>query len=191
MLFLRPIHQERCPLTSVAIKGVHIGISPLHGAPSHRGSHFRGGVPCAVMGCLPPTGWYTMDGTMLVEDGKEDVSSWGSCLDTYLTLSTCRQQMEVLLRKCDPLWEGAPCKGLMPMCIPLCLDGYTCQGTPSLIDGPQIKPSHQLEPLHVEGQPSPLSTPRQLDSLDTRGARGRPAGGPRTAVTRTGRGAIS
>ena len=36
-LHLRSILQGRCPLTSEAIKGVHIGISPLHGDPSHRG----------------------------------------------------------------------------------------------------------------------------------------------------------
>ena len=38
------------------------------------------------------------------------------------------------------------------------LDGYTCQGTPSLMDGPQIKPSHQVE--HWRGvSPWPLDDP--------------------------------
>ena len=41
-LYLRSIHQGRCPLTSVAIKGVHTGISPLHGAPSIQGSFAPG-----------------------------------------------------------------------------------------------------------------------------------------------------
>ena len=47
-LYLRSIHQGRCPLTSVAIKGEHTGISPLHGAPSHRGYHVRASWRCPL-----------------------------------------------------------------------------------------------------------------------------------------------
>ena len=52
-LYLRSIHQGRCPLTSVAIKGVHIGISPLHSAPSSAASHLTmmfGGRRCGHHG---------------------------------------------------------------------------------------------------------------------------------------------
>jgi hypothetical protein len=35
------------------------------------------------------------------------------------------------------------------------LDGYTCQGTPSLMDGPQIKSSYQVEPPVHAWKPQP------------------------------------
>ena len=44
----------------------------------------------------------------------------------------------------DPLVGGSTVQGTDANVHSL--DGYTCQGTPSLIDGPQIKPSHQVEP---------------------------------------------
>ena len=44
------------------------------------------------------------------------------------------------------------------------LDGYTCQGTPSLMDGPQIKPSHQVEPPVHAWKPQPqLSSCRAVE----------------------------
>ena len=47
------------------------------------------------------------------------------------------------------------------------LDGYTCQGTPSLMDGPQIKPSHQVEPPVHAWKPQPqLSSCRAVEAVE-------------------------
>ena len=60
----------------------------LHGAPSHRGYHVRASWRCPLRSDgVPLSHWVVHHGcTMLVEDGKEDASSWASCLDTYDTL---------------------------------------------------------------------------------------------------------
>ena len=54
------------------------------------------------------------------------------------------------------------------------LDGYTCQGTPSLKNGPQIKPSHQVEPPVHAWKPQPqLSSCRAVElSRVCQGCRG-------------------
>ena len=58
----------------------------LHGAPSHRGYHVRGGVPCAVMGCLSPTGWHTKGDNMFMEVAKK-MPHHGATLLTHMTTS--------------------------------------------------------------------------------------------------------
>ena len=58
----------------------------LHGAPSIQGSHPRGGVPCAVMGCLPPIGWHTKGDTMFMEVAKK-MPHHGATLLTHMTTS--------------------------------------------------------------------------------------------------------
>ena len=117
----------------------------LHGAPSNRGSHPRGGVPCAVMGCLPPIGWHTKGDTMFMEVAKK-MPHHGPAVLTHMTLSSSRWKSILKLYE-----RGTPCgrahRARHTAANVHSLDGYTCQGTPSLMDCPQIKQSHQVEPL--------------------------------------------
>ena len=99
----------------------------LHGAPSNRGSHPRGGVPCAVMGCLPPIGWHTKGDTMFMEVAKK-MPHHEATLLTHMTTSS---GVESLVTVQFVNWH--------PAANVHSLDGYTCKGTPSLMDGPQIK----------------------------------------------------
>ena len=93
-LNLRSIHQGRCPLTSVAIKGVHIGISiPCTVIPPIRGYHVETPWRCPLRSDgVPPTHWVAHQGRYHVHGGgQEDASSWGNPPDTYMTTS-CRQR---------------------------------------------------------------------------------------------------
>ena len=85
-LWLRSIHQGRCPLTSVAIKGVHIGISiPCTVIPPIRGYHVETLWRCPLRSDgVPPTHWVAHQGRYHVHGGgQKDASSWGNPPDTY------------------------------------------------------------------------------------------------------------
>ena len=145
---MRSIHQGRCPLTSVAIKGLHIGISmPCTVRPPTGGTTFvlRGGVPCAVMGCLSPTGWYTMDVPCWWRMAKK-MPHHGPAVLTHMTLSSSRWKSFLQLYERGTPCGRAHCARHTDANMHF-LDGYTCQGTPSKVDKPQIKSSHQVEPL--------------------------------------------
>ena len=88
-----------------------------------------------------------MDGIMLVEDGKEDASSWASCLDTYDTLL---QQMEVLFANVVPPVGGRTVQGiLMPICTFL-MATLVKGHLPRLID---LKQSHPIKWSHSRVSP--------------------------------------
>ena len=142
----RRVSLDKCSHQGVA----HWHQYALHGAPSHSrtgGTTFvlRGGVPCAVMGCLSPTGWYTMDVPCWWRMAKK-MPHHGPAVLTHMTLSSSRWKSFLQLYERGTPCGRAHCARHTDANMHF-LDGYTCQGTPSKVDKPQIKSSHQVEPL--------------------------------------------
>ena len=120
-LYLGSIYQGRCPLTSVAIKGVHIGSSMACTViPPSRGDLFRKASALLSDGVPPTHWWYTKDGTMLLSRGilyKDAVQ--GCCIQGCCTRMS-RSRRSPLYEKDHPWMEGSPLQGiLMPMWNPL------------------------------------------------------------------------
>ena len=100
---------------------------------------------CTVMWCFPPIGGYTKSGAMLVVMAKKMPHHGAAILGGTPSLWSAWMERTPAPGANDPWMEGAPCKAYC--CQWQSLDGHTCQGTPSLMDRPQIKPSHQVEPF--------------------------------------------
>ena len=121
---------------------------------------------CTVMGCFPPIGGYTKSGAMLVVMAKKMPHHGAAILGGTPSLWSAWMERTPAPGANDPWMEGAPCKAYC--CQWQSLDGYTCQGTPSLMDRPQIKPSHQVEPPVHAWKPQPqLSSCRAVETVET------------------------